>query len=174
MIIRKALQSDIVALGKFYDEQVRWMDENECNFPKWTYKGYPTESTVRWTIGEGTQFLCVEGDEIVGAFVLNTDPMGAYDRVHWSRPFKQGEYLIIHMLVTSHQHLGEGIGKAMTEYCIAAAKNNNFLGIRLDVVPGNIPAVRLYEKCGFHFLEEADLERGVEKIPTFLMFECDF
>ena len=174
MEIRKATSEDIDALGEYYDTEVEWMDFHGCNYPKWTYKGYPTKNTVKWTIGEGTQYLCTEGGEIVGAFMINTDPSGTYEKVTWSRNLKLGEYMVIHMLSASHQHFGEGLGKAMTEYCVALAKSRGFKGIRLDVVPGNLPAIRLYESCGFNYVGDCDLERGVAKIPIFSLFELDF
>ena len=174
MQIRKATTEDIEALGRFYDNEVSWMDAHGCNYPRWTYLGYPTTSTVEWTIGEGTQFICTEGEEILGAFMLNTDPLGPYEKVPWSKVLQRGEYMVIHMLSTSHEHFGEGLGKAMTEYCIALAKSLGFKGIRLDVVPGNIPAMRLYESCGFRYVGDCDLEKGVEKIPIFSLFELDF
>ena len=89
MQIRKATKEDIESLGRFYDKEVMWMDAHDCNYPLWTYKGYPTEDTVRWAISEGTQFICLEKKEIIGSFMLNTDPLGAYDKLPWSRELKQ-------------------------------------------------------------------------------------
>ena len=174
MQIRKATKEDIVPLGRFYDAEVKWLDEHDCNYPLWTYKGYPTQSTVKWTIGEGTQFICTKGEEILGAFMLNTDPLGAYENAQWTKALQRGEYMVIHMLSVSHKHLGKGIAKAMTRYCMDVAKAGGFQGIRLDVVPGNLPAKRLYEGCGFHYVGDVDLEKGVEKIPLFSLFELNF
>ena len=36
MQIRKAITEDIAALGKFYDDETRWMDAHDCNYPLWT------------------------------------------------------------------------------------------------------------------------------------------
>ena len=174
MEIRKAGKCDIVALGRFYDAEVKWMDENNCNYPLWTYQGYPTTSTVEWTVGEGTQFVCFEGKELLGTFMLNTDPLGPYEKVPWSRPLQRGEYMIFHMLAVAHHHYGEGIARAMTTYCLNYAQSHGYKGIRLDVVPENIPAKRLYEACGFQYAGDCDLEKGVEKIPQFSMYELNF
>lgn len=51
---------------------------------------------------------------------------------------------------------------------------NGYKGIRLNVVPDNIPARRLYEKCGFKYVGDVDLERGIEEIPMFSMYEYIF
>ena len=174
MQIRKCVESDIIPLGKFYDDEVKWLDDNDCNFPLWTCQGYPTTSTVAWTIGEGTQFICTEGEEIVGSFMLNTDPLGAYDTVPFKRQLEQGDYMILHMLSVSHRHTGKGIAKAMTAFAIKYAKEHGFKAIRLDVVPTNLPARRLYEGLGFHYAGDYDLKKGVEKIPLFSMYELNF
>ncbi|MBQ3431239.1 MAG: GNAT family N-acetyltransferase [Clostridia bacterium] len=174
MQIRKATKEDIESLGRFYDKEVMWMDAHDCNYPLWTYKGYPTEDTVRWAISEGTQFICLEKKEIIGSFMLNTDPLGAYDKLPWSRELKQGEYMILHMFCVSHQHTGKGIGKQMVRFCVEYAKAHGYKGIRLDVVPTNLPAKQLFFGCGFHYIGDFDLEKGVEKIPIFSMYEYDF
>lgn len=174
MQIRKCVKEDIVPLGRYYDEEVKWLDAHDCNYPLWTYKGYPTENTVRWTIGEGTQFVCTEGDEILGSFMLNIDPLGAYEKAPWSVDLQQGEYMILHMLSVSHHHTGKGIAKAMTAFAKTYAKEHGYRAVRLDVVPTNTPAKKLYEGCGFHYVGDFDLEKGVEKIPLFSLFECNF
>ena len=37
MQIRKSEESDIEAVGKFYDEVILWLDAH-INYPKWQYK----------------------------------------------------------------------------------------------------------------------------------------
>lgn len=40
-----------------------------------------------------------------------------------------------------------------------------------DIVPGNAPAKRLYEKNGFRYAGTFDLERGIGHIPVFSLYE---
>lgn len=63
------------------------------------------------------------------------------------------------------------IWKEMVEYCIRYAKEHGYSAIRLDVVPDKVPARKLYEKCGFQYAGDVDLERGIEMIPVFSMYE---
>ncbi len=77
MIIKKCEQQDIVAVGEFYDSVVKYLCET-INYPKWTYKQYPSERSVRNMTQAQCQFVCVENNSIVGAFVLNDDPQGKY------------------------------------------------------------------------------------------------
>lgn len=165
--------TDILQAGKFYDRAVQYLCEN-INYPKWEYKIYPSEESVRKMTQVGQQFICWENDTIVGAFVLNDDPQGKYENAKWGRLLAQGEYMVCHTLATDPMAQGKGIGKFMVEYCIDYAKKHGYKAIRLDVVPENIPARKLYEKCGFQYVGDVDLERDIEEIPMFSMYELNF
>ncbi len=173
MVIRKCTEEEIVKIGEFYDQVVKYLCEN-VNYPKWTYKEYPSEPFVRAMVEEKSQFVCYEGDEIVGAFVLNDDPQGKYDNATWSKVLAQGTYMVCHALATRPDIQGKGLGKEIVAFCVDYAKEQGMKGIRLDVVPDNIPAKKLYEKCGFQYAGDVDLERGIQEIPVFSMYEMNF
>lgn len=173
MEIKKCNIDDIVKVGEFYDIVVKHLDDT-INYPKWVYKVYPSEDSVREKQQEGCQFVCIDEGKIVGAFVLNDDPDGAYENAVWSKALARGEYMVCHTLATAPDQQGKGLGKQLVEFCIAYAKEQGFQGIRLDVVPDNIPARRLYEKCGFSYVGDVDLERDLEEIPLFSMYELNF
>ena len=44
----------------------------------------------------------------------------------------------------------------------------------MDAVPDNIPALKLYKKSGFVYVGDADLDRGIDYIPTFSLLEMNF
>lgn len=46
-------------------------------------------------------------------------------------------------------HWGRGIGRALTEACIACAKAAGYAQVELEVVADNAPAIALYESVGF-------------------------
>lgn len=173
MEIRLCREEDIVAAGEFYDNVVRYLYDN-INYPKWVYKEYPSEGSVRNMTMAGSQFMCIDNGQIVGAFVLNDDPQGKYDNAIWSRQLSEGDYMVCHTLATEPVLRGKGIGKKIVNYCIDYAKSHGFKAIRLDVVPDNLPARRLYEKCGFKYTGDVDLERGIDEIPLFSMYELNF
>lgn len=173
MEIKLCTEGDCIQAGEFYDRAVRYLYEN-VNYPKWEYKVYPSEASVRKMMQVGQQYICYDHDVIVGAFVLNDDPQGKYENAEWGRVLTQGEYMVCHTLATDPKLQGKGVGKAMVEYCIRHAKESGYKGIRLDVVPDNIPARKLYEKCGFVYVGDVDLERNIEGIPIFSMYELYF
>ena len=173
MEIRVCRVEDIAAVGRFYDHVVKNLCEN-INYPKWSYQEYPSESSVREMTEKGCQFVCLEQDVIVGAFVLNDDPQGKYENAEWTGQVPRGEYMVCHTLAADPSLKGKGIGKQMVGYCIEYARNHGYKAIRLDVVPDNIPAKRLYEKCGFRYIGDADLERNIDEIPLFSLYEMNF
>jgi len=59
-------------------------------------------------------------------------------------------------------YFGCGIGKALLEYAEVIGRQKVAKAIRLDTYEENLPAVRLYEKCGFKYIGLVDL--GLEKI----------
>lgn len=172
MQIRKCREADVAATGAFYDDVVLWLDQH-INYPKWMYKIYPSESWVKQMTEAGEQYICVDGKKIVGAFVLNADPQGNYRKGNWSQELPDGAYMVLHALAISPEMQGHELGAEVVRFCTEKAKADGYRAIRLDIVPGNIPAKKLYEKTGFRYVVDADLERGIPHIPTFSLFELN-
>ena len=61
----------------------------------------------------------------------------------------------------------------MVAQSIEIARKGGYQALRLDVVPENIPAERLYEKLGFSFAGTKDLRRNIDEVPVFDLFELN-
>lgn len=170
--IKKCTDKDIEIVGAFYEETVRVMSETNTNYPLW-HSDYPCTQSVKEATASGTQYFCTLNGKICGAFVINNEPGGAYEKGDWKADLNLGEYLIIHTLAVDQKMKGCGIGSRMVQYCIDHAVLGGYKAVRVDVVPTNIPAIRLYEKHGFTFAGEKDLERGIADIPTFSLYELN-
>ena len=170
MKIRKCETEDIQAAGEFYDRVVAFLDSN-INYPRWKYKQYPTGSWVYGMAEEGSQYICEEDGKIVGAFVLNTDPQGSYEKGNWTRDIPEGNYLILHALAIDPDLQGQGVGVQVLTWCENYAQENGYPAIRVDIVPDNYPAQKLYERNGYTFAGEYDLDRGYDDIPAFCLYE---
>ena len=171
MEIRKCTNVDIDRMADFYDEVVLFLTQN-VNWPRWKYQEYPSRASVVEDIAEGSQYACFDDDgAVIGAFVINTDPRGAYHKGDWTVDLVEGEYSVIHSFAVRPDLYGRGIGPAMVAYCKRLSREAGFRAIRVDVVPTNLPAAALYRKEGFAFVGERDLERGFEDIPTFCLYE---
>lgn len=171
MIIKKCTELDVKNVGEFYDRNVAHMVETDTNYPIWRYKDYPSVNSVEASTARGDQYYCLDGDGICGAFVLNENPEGAYDKAKWTIELKQGEYLVLYTLCIDYELAGRGLGKRAVEYCVDYARKCGYKAVRLDIVPSNIPAIRLYEKCDFILTDRLDLERNIPEIPEFVVME---
>lgn len=171
--IIKCDESHLDTLITFYNEVVDYLNST-VNYCRWVRDGYPARKSISRAITKGTQYLCLCGGKAVGAFILNDDPMGDYDKGNWKQNLNEGEYMVIHTLAVSPFSSHKGVGQFMVKYCLEEAKNQGFKAVRLDVVPGNIPAENLYEKTGFTSAGIVDLGKGIETIPRFSLYEFNF
>ena len=171
--IRKCKAEDITATGEFYDKVVKYLDLH-TNYPKWTFKEYPSEDYARAMTAEGYQYIGEKDEKIIAAFVLNLDPEGDYYKGSWNRQLQEGEFMVIHALAVDPELCGTGIGKEIVGFCIDTARKNGFKAIRLDIVPGNVPARHLYESFGFTYIGDEDVRPNVEHIPEFSLYELNF
>ena len=157
-----------------YNVIVRHLEQN-INYPQWVYGVYPSGDSVKTAIEAGVQYLCLEGDQAIGAFILNNDQQGNYELGQWQADLPVGSYLVIHTLAVHPDQYGKGVGRYMVQYCIEEARRLGYPAIRLDAVPDNVPARKLYEKMGFSFAGEKDLQRpNNEQIPLFALYELNF
>lgn len=171
LVIRKSTESDIQKLGAFYDDVVHHLVQTGSNYPKWRYQDYPSEKSVRKMTSEGSQYICLLDGVICASFVMNDNPNGDYEKGAWQLSLKRGEYAVIHALAVSPSFFGRGIGSAVCRYCIDIARKMHYKAVRIDVVPTNIPAIRLYRKMGFAEMGTVDLGRNNPDIPFFTLME---
>ena len=171
--IEKCTEADVAAVGAFYDRVVRWLDAH-VNYPKWVYRVYPSEGSVREATAAGEQYVCLDGDAIAGAFVLNADPRGNYRKGKWQKDLPDGAYMVLHTLAVAPERQGRGLGSQIVRFCAERARSGGFGALRVDIVPDNHPAAKLYRKNGFTYAGDADLERGIAEIPVFSLYELNW
>ena len=164
----KAHLEEVTAL---YHRTVAYLQKH-INYPKWS-SAHPSDDGISATIAAGEQYICVENEKALGAVVLKDNPEGDYDAGDWSIDLKPGEYLVIHALAVDPLFAHKGVGRFMVEQCIKMARQGGCKALRLDVVPGNVPARDLYEKMGFVYVGTKDLRRDIEEIPVFDLFELN-
>jgi ribosomal protein S18 acetylase RimI-like enzyme len=146
--------------------------ERTVNYPKWSEE-HPSRDYVKEAIEKGEQFACVSGGAVLGAVVLNEDPEGDYSHGHWSKALRPGEFLAVHLLAVDPAYKKQGIGGFLTDHAIAYAGENGYRAVRLDIVPDNLPAKRLYTSRGFTSAGQMDLRPELEEIPIFELYELN-
>lgn len=171
--IQKCLDTDVVQTGAFYDKVVLWLDEHE-NYPKWIYRVYPSEHSVLTMTEADAQYICVKDKTIIGAFAFNAEPQGKYHKCRWSQELDKGTYMVLTALAIDPMIQRQGLGSEIIRFCFDKARTEGFKAIRVDIVPTNYPARKLFEKNGFVFAGDVDLELNCGNIPAFSMYELNW
>ena len=143
------------------------------NYPKWT-KEHPSENHLKAAAANGELFVCRDGGgAILGAVALNEDPEGDASAVRWGRDLRAGESLTVHLLAVDPAHKRQGAGGFLLDSAIEYARARGYRAVRLDIVPENLPAKRLYLSRGFTFVGSSGLGRGLKEIPLFELYELE-
>ena len=173
MHIKKCQKEDIALIAEFYDDIIEYLD-NHINYPRWIYKVYPSEDSVKAMVEKESQYICILNGKIIGAFVLNAEPQGSYWKANWSQELEDGSYMVLQTLAIDHTMQRQGLASDIIEFCIDKAKSNGYKAIRLDVIPDNYPAKKLFEKNGFEYVGDVDLELEIGNNPLFSLYELNF
>lgn len=89
------------------------------------------------------------GEKTAGTFILKHEPEERYKNRKW---LTENDYRYIYVIYTLAVHpdfLKCGVGTEILRFAEHTARKERCVSIRLDVVKGNIPAERLYQKCGY-------------------------
>ena len=172
MYIRKCQEKDIIPVSEFYDNIVEFLDSH-INYPRWIYKVYPSQESVEAMTEEESQYVCISDEKIVGAFVLNNKPQGNYWKANWSQEIDDGSYLVLQTLAIDPSMQNQGLASQVIGFSIEKAKSEGYKAIRLDVIPDNYPAKRLFEKNGFEYVGDVDLELDIGNNPAFSLYELN-
>lgn len=164
-------ESHLQGVTDFYHQVVAYL-QTHINYPLWSSE-HPSDECIKEAISRGEQYACMENDAIIGALLLSENPDGDYDAGNWSRDLKAGEYLSVHILAVSSDCCQSGVGSFMVGECIAIARSKGYKALRLDIVPSNTPAERLYQKNGFVYAGTVDLNRPTAPIPLFDLYELN-
>lgn len=149
--------NDYLALGK--------------NYPGWKKGVYPIREDAVKGIEEGYLYVARYNDQIVGTIILNHEPEDAYSKVNWTIEADYSDIVVIHTFAVHPDYQKEGIGQKLMEFAISHSKEIHAKAIRLDVYEKNIPAIKLYEKLGFQYIDTVDLGYGENGLDWFKLYE---
>lgn len=166
----KGTVKDIDELGRLYRAV------NECfasgiNYCGWENGWYPTRETAVQGIGEGGLYIAKEADKLVGSIILRHKPETAYLGVRWKTEADYKDISVLHTFAVHPAYRGKGIGIALLEFAVERSRELQMKSVRLDVYEKNIPAIRLYEKCGFEYVDTVDLGLRELGLEWFYLYE---
>lgn len=170
LVIRLGTEKDIDELEHLYDALNDYLS-NTTNYPGWIKGVYPVRENAAAGIDEGCLYVATSDGEIVGSIILRHEPEAAYLKAKWQKKLEYGEVLVIYTFVVHPDYLKQGIGQAILCFADEHCRKANIKSIRLDVYERNLPAMKLYEKCGYKYIDTVDLGLGKYGLNWFKLYE---
>lgn len=160
-MIKKADECEIHIIEEILLDAVNWMSENGLQ-NKWN------ESNVKWTNLSKSyninNFYIAYQDGIPAACMALTD----YDPTYWP-DIPKGESLYLHKVAVKRSFAGKGVSKELIDYAKNIVISNHINAIRLNCNQHRNKLRAVYEKEGFHLVEEMKFfETFFEKNDTAL------
>lgn len=170
MQIRKGTREDIDAVSALYDELIDYL-ENHINYPLWRKGVYPTREDAVQGIEEGALFIAETDGRIAGSFILRHRPEEGYALADWGIQLDDREVLVLYTFAVHPEHLHQGVGQKLLEWILNDAAQTGNRAVRLDVYEKNLPAIRLYEKLGFRYVDTVDLGYSMYGLDRFRLYQ---
>lgn len=162
--------TDIDELEELYNGINDYLERN-INYPGWKKDIYPVREDAIIGVRNGNLYVAKYNGEIIGSIILNHEPEPAYSKAQWEFESDYSEVFVIHTFVVHPKFLKCGVGRSLIDFSIKHSIKTKIKSIRLDVYEGNVPAIRLYEKYGFKYIDTVDLGLGEYGLDWFRLYE---
>ena len=169
-IIEPGSLNDVDELEQLYDELNDYLSAT-VNYPGWIKGIYPIRENALNGVKNNTLFVLRHDGRIAGSVVLDHQPEEAYEGVKWQTEVGYDKIFVIRTFVVHPAFMHTGVGRALMRFSIEQAALCGIKSIRLDVYERNLPAISLYEKCGFHYMDTVDLGLGNYGLHWFKLYE---
>ncbi|NLW79529.1 MAG: GNAT family N-acetyltransferase [Ruminococcaceae bacterium] len=141
------------------------------NWPGWEKGIYPTRRDAERGLEEDSLFVAKDGADIAGSIILSHRPEPAFMPVKWLADCDYSEVFVIRTFVVHPHYLRHGVGRALLAFAQRQAQATGMRSLRLDVFRKNTPAIRLYEQCGYTYIDTVDLGLAVYGLDRFHLYE---
>ena len=169
-IIEPGTSADIDELEKLYNELNDYLAAT-INYPGWIKGIYPIREDAVAGVNDNMLYVARTDGRIAGSVILNHQPEKAYENVRWKVELDYSCIFVIHTFVVHPSFLKKGVGHALMDYSLELAQRSGIKSVRLDVYEKNLPAISLYEKCGFEYVDTVDLGLGKYGLNWFKLYE---
>lgn len=170
IVIKQGTIYDVEQLAQLYDDLNDFLESN-VNYPGWIKGVYPTREDAQKGIASNTLYIAKIAGEIVGSVILNHVPEAAYNGADWLVDAEYSNVFVVHTFVVHPAYLKCGVGKAIMDFAINHCIDQKAKAIRLDVYEKNVPAISLYKKYGFQYIDTVDLGLGKYGLHHFHLYE---
>lgn len=167
---QKATKLEVLPIAQLYDDLNDYL-EAHTNYPNWKKGVYPTCDTAQTAFEQGTLFTFKQGDAIVASVILNHLPEEAYHTANWGIELSYEDIFVIHTFVVHPQYLHCGVGIRLMDAIYEHALAQGIKAIRLDVSIHNQPAIALYQKSGYCYIDTVDLGLDIIELRWFKLYQ---
>lgn len=161
---------DVDELEKLYNDLNDYLAQG-VNYPGWIKGIYPVRQSAVEGIEEGNLYVARIDGKIAGTIILRHKPEPAYAEAKWNFESDYSDIFVIYTFAVHPDFLKCGVGKALIAFACEHGIQNNAKAIRLDVYENNIPAIKLYEKCGFKYVAKVDLGYAEYGLDWYKLYE---
>lgn len=168
--IKKGAMKNLDELEKLYDDLNDALSEG-INYPGWKKGIYPIREDALKGLENGDLFIAEFEGKIVGSIILSHEPEGGYENVQWHIDAEYDDIFVIRTFVVHPDYFKNNVGYSLMKFAEEEARRCNIKSIRLDVYENNMPAIKLYEKMGYKYLDSIDLGLGQYGLDWFKIYE---
>ena len=152
LVIREAVQHDAAVLAGMLREAAEVMVRQGVE--QWKPEMFSMETVLEYFDSRRVFLLTSDGNP-AGLFTLQDSDPGYWKELNDER------YLYVHRLTVCPEYRGLDYGGEMLRYAEEEAARLNKRGLRLDCV-AHLPSLNAYyQRSGFRFIAERDLNRSV-------------
>ncbi len=152
MKYRLAKRSEMEKLEKMYDDVIDHQKADEYG-AGWTKGVYPSKDDLERHLKEDLVYVMDNEGEFFGSGIISLHEEEMYKRAPWSRKFADENVAVLHLFAIHPDQRRKGYAEIFLRYIIEETGKTS-KAIHIDVVKGNLPAFRTYEKCGFQYVGE--------------------
>ncbi|SQB93205.1 GNAT family N-acetyltransferase [Clostridium tetanomorphum] len=170
IIIELGKENDIDELENLYNDLNDYL-AGGVNYPGWIKGIYPIRQNAIDGVKNRNLYVAKNNGKIIGSIILSHEPEQAYYNVKWGFESDYWDVFVIHTFAVHPKFMQCGVGKTLIEFADEYSIKSKVKSIRLDVYEGNIPAIKLYEKCGFKYIDTVDLGLKNYGLDWFKLYE---
>ncbi|MVB12731.1 Acetyltransferase (GNAT) family protein [Caprobacter fermentans] len=170
IVIEKGTEFDIDQLAQLYDDLNDFL-AGSINYPGWIKGVYPIRENAVNGVTNDNLYVAKIAGKIVGSIILSHEPEPAYSKARWKIDSDYSSIFVVYTFVVHPDYLKNGIGTSLMDFAAQYCMAEHAKSIRLDVYENNVPAIKLYEKCGFEYIDTVDLGLGNYGLNHFKLYE---
>ena len=168
--VRQAVPNEVPAVLALYDGVIQLFQANTGNLG-WRKGVYPAEADFRRTAQAGTLYVGELEGRLAAGMIVTQGTDKSYGDAPWRVDVPDCETAVIHTLGVSPDFSGRGLALEMVQAAAALARTKGWKALRLDVLEGNAPARRLYERAGFQYIATKQIWYHSTGLANFLLYE---